>query len=259
MRNRSFSMTLITAGVSLMALGGCTSIHHPNSMPTGYTYLHDTYKSPPPPPSSKISYEQRQHMDALQAEQFRDSVYDLLQRLSARAGLPPKPVYVLTPSSMTPFYVNFDNDLRESMRSMGYALSDTPSGAYVFAYDAEVIERPRGQESMGGPNVQLYLRVFDTVGEEARMLTEETGHYYIKGAETLDVPKAKYSQTSYKDTVVKQDQGFYSAYQDDSTYESGYASSAVDMPVQAIEIESEDAGIKDLEPETGSMAPLPKL
>ena len=140
-KSRMLYAGLLTAGVSALALSGCS---HPNAMPTGYTYHNDTYKSAAPPPSRKITAEQRKYMDAAQAEQFRDAIYDLLTRLSSRAGMPPKPVYILAPDPMTTFYANIDNDLREGMRHLGYAISDVPTGAYVFAYNANLIERPRG-------------------------------------------------------------------------------------------------------------------
>jgi len=190
-----FSSKLSTAllmGASALGLVACGG--HPNSMPTGYTYHHDTYKSPAPGLPKTISVEQRTYMDATQATQFRDGTYALLEKLTTRAGMPPKPVYVLAPKPMTNFYANIDNDLRENMRHIGYALSDSPMEAYIFAYDAQYLPPAEGQEIAAGvPNVSLTLRVYSELGENARLLSTETGQFYIQGAETLNIKSANYA------------------------------------------------------------------
>lgn len=200
-------LTLFTLGTSVIALNAC-SVNHPNAMPTGYTYHKQTYKSPTPPASTKVNPGQRQYMNAVQAEQFRDSVYDLLERLTARAGMPPKPVYILAPDPMTTFYANIDNDLRESMRYIGYAISDLPVGAYVFTYDARTLDSPRGYVSQGEPNVELVLKVFDSVDQDARMLSQESGWYYIQGAETLNIKPATYKTLPSRLRLQQQADGF---------------------------------------------------
>ncbi len=206
MLSQKISFVLLTAGVSALTLSGC-SVVSPNAMPSGYTYHHDVYKSPVSPPSSKVTVPQRYYMDAAQAEQFRDAVYGLLERLTNRAGMSPKPVYILAPDPMTTFYANIDNDLRESMRHIGYALADDPAGAYVFVYDANILERPRGEVSMGEPNVELVMKVFDSIGENARMLTEESGHYFIKGAEELRIQPSRYSTLPSREKIMNQARG----------------------------------------------------
>lgn len=207
MNSHTKYLGLLIAGVSAVSLSAC-STSHPNAMPSGYTYHRDTYKSPAPPPTSKVTASQRKYMDAAQAEQFRDAVYDLLQRLTYRAGMPPKPIYILAPDPMTTFYANIDNDLRESMRHVGYALSDVPVGSYVFAYDARVKEQPRGYVSEGEPNVELILKVFDQVSPNARMLSEESGWYYIQGAEYLNIKPAHYSALPTRQRIKMQEAGF---------------------------------------------------
>lgn len=207
MTGRKLYVGLLTAGVSVFALTGC-AMQHPNAMPSGYTHHNKTYKSATPPPSKKITKQQRQHMDAMQAEQFRDAVYGLLKRVTNRAGMPPKPVYILAPDPMTPFYANIDNDLREGMRHLGYAISDSPIGAYVFAYDARLINKSRSAMSAGNPNVELVVKVFNKVGEDARMLTEEIGHYYIKGAEVLHIKPSHYTLLPSREKIMRQIDGF---------------------------------------------------
>lgn len=188
-RSKIFSFAIV--GVSLLALSACT---HPHSMPTGYTYHDELYKSPAPPLPYTITAEQRKYMDATQAEQFRDGTYALLEKLTMRAGMPPKPVYVLTPTPLTSFYANIDNDLRENMRHIGYALSDTPNEAYIFTYDALYLAPAEGTvPKVGVPNTQLTLRVYNKLGADARLLSTETGQFYIQGAETLKIQPASYN------------------------------------------------------------------
>lgn len=183
----------LTLGASLFSLGACSGVTHPNSMPSGYTYHHEIYKSPAPAESSKVTIEQRQYMDATQAQQFRDAIYDLLERLTMRAGMPPKPVYVLAPDAMTTFYSNIDNDLRESMRHIGYAISDTPQDAYIFTYEALPLVTQADGNASAANNVQLTLRIFSGLSESANQLTEETGQYFIQGAEALKIQPPRYN------------------------------------------------------------------
>jgi hypothetical protein len=200
--------SVLAFGVSALSLSGC--IGHPNSMPGGYTYHHQEYKSATPAPSYKVTAKQRQYMDVVQAEQFRSSVYDLLSRMTVRSGLPPKPVYVLAPEPLTTFYANIDNDLRESMRAIGYAISDVPVGAYVFTYNAEYLDEVRGVDVSGQSNVELMLKVFDYASPKARQLTQEIGRYYIQGAETLHIQPTHYSDLPSYQQIKNQIDGFES-------------------------------------------------
>ena len=188
-KNTILSLAL---SASVLSLGACGFVY-PNAMPSGYTHHHQTYKSPAPvaTPTSQqqVTIEQREYMNAEQAQQFRDGIYNLLERLTMRAGMPPKPVYVLSPEPMTSFYTNLDNDLRASMRHIGYNLADTPNGAYVFTYDA----MPITATSAMANNVELTLRVFNGLGDAARQLTEETGQFYVQGANKLSITPARYT------------------------------------------------------------------
>ncbi len=211
-----FPLLTATVGMSVLAfsLAGCAG-NGPSAMPTGYKYHSEVYKSPNPPPTPKLTTKQRKYMDVEQAEQFRDGVYELLVRITDRAGMPPKPVYILRPEPMTAFYANIDNDLRESMRSIGYVISDTPENAYVFSYDATIIGRSfnnyvnsRGEKeqiSSGEPNVALTLKIFNGAGSKSRMLTHETGRFFIKGAELLHIEEARYNLLPTADSVNNED------------------------------------------------------
>lgn len=172
--------------LSALLLGACAT---PNAIPTGYVYHGEEYKSPLPPESKKVTTAQREAMGPEQAEQYRDALYDLVNKLTERAGLPPKPIYVVPHDPMNAFYAQVDNDLREAMRHIGYELATAEADAYYFTYDAMLIEKPDlGDEypeaaMMDGNNVEIILQVFDGKGEEATMLTEQRGQYYIQGAE----------------------------------------------------------------------------
>lgn len=187
------------AKISLLAVSTCALLaacSPPSSVPRGYTYHQNEFKSPNPPESPKFTTQQRTTMGPEQADQFRTAVYGLTESLTIRAGMPPKPVYVLKPEKMTPFYSNIDNDLRESLRHLGYTISDTPEGAYAIAYNANIPKRPAGAPAIDtSPNVHLVLYVLDSIGENARLLTQEEGDYYIRGAEDLNVPFATFGGT----------------------------------------------------------------
>lgn len=129
-------------------------------------------------------------MTEQQAEQFRSAVYGLIETLTLRAGVPPKNVYILPQEKMTPFYSNFDNNLRESARHLGYTLSDYPEGGYVVTYTAEVMKTLDGKTitSPTDPNVKIAVQVHDRLGEGSKMLTEEWTTVRIEGAEELSIP-----------------------------------------------------------------------
>ncbi|MEM6811415.1 MAG: hypothetical protein AAF549_03000 [Pseudomonadota bacterium] len=196
--------SLLLVSASCLSLVACAA---PNSMPTGYTYHKDTYKSAEPPLPAVITQAQRVFMDETQAEQFRDGTYNLLERLTMRAGMPPKPIFVATPYPLTNFYANIDNELRDNMRHVGYALSDTPEGAYVFTYDAVYIGDGTDQEGIA--NVELALRVFNEIGEEARLLSVEKGRFYIQGAHTLNISPNEFAKYPTEENIYSKRDALY--------------------------------------------------
>lgn len=226
---KKHSFALISTGLAALALGACSS--HPSLFPSGYVYHNMPFKSANPPESTAVSPVARRYMGPEQAEQFRSAVYDLVTRLTDNAGLPPAPIYVLAPRPMTAFYGNIDNDLRESLRHLGYVLSDIPEGAYIFTYSADLLPVPAIPMAPEGvlaapavapypgvpvvapaviasapaPNVIVALQVYDGLGPTARMLTEVSGQYFIQGAEALYIPSADYRYVPagpVADTVV---------------------------------------------------------
>lgn len=187
MLHRLSKVALVSSAFCALAVSACS----PNAMPTGYTYhQQQPFKSPDPSKSPLFTKEQRATMGPQQADQFRLAVYELVENLTRRAGMPPKPVYVVRPEKMTAFYALMDNDVRESLRHLGYTLSDTPENSYPISYDAQPILDADGKVPVRAsgdtsPNVAITLYVYDGLGETARLLTQETGSYYIQGAETL--------------------------------------------------------------------------
>lgn len=178
---------LILSTATALGLSACAA---PSAVPRGYTHHGDTYKSKSSPPSMKVSKAQRQSMGPVQAQQFRDALYDLVDKLTERAGLPPKSVFVMPHEPMNAFYAQVDNDLREALRHMGYRLAALGEDSYAFTYEAIVADKinldPEEYPDIKNTsfnNVELILKVFDGDGEEKRMLTEQRGHYHITGAE----------------------------------------------------------------------------
>lgn len=194
-------MSFKTSRYSILVLSSCAAVltlaacDVPNAMPRGYGYHDEVYKSPNPPESSKFTTLLRQSMGPEQADQFRMAVYTLVDNLTNRAGMPPKAVYVVKPEPMTPFYANLDNDLRESLRHVGYRLADSPDDSYAFTYAAEILNKEGAPAGDMSPNVRLTLYVHDKVGDEGRVLTQESGEFYIQGAEALSVPFASFPGT----------------------------------------------------------------
>ncbi len=183
-----FKAKTILPLASAILLGAC--MQTPNAIPTGYKYHNDAYKSPLPPESARVTKMQRQAMGPQQAQQFRNALYDLVENLTERAGLPPKPIHVIPHEPMNVFYAQVDNDLREAMRHQGYTLATSEQDAYYFTYDAEMLEQPKLDADEypdavmdTGENVEIILQVMNGTGKEATMLTEQRGRYRIDGAE----------------------------------------------------------------------------
>jgi len=185
---------------SVLALSACG---HPNAMPSGYTHHHAQYKSPDATPALSSTGA----LGTIETTPVRLSqmdvdiaVDDLLRKITARAGVSPKPVYIMTPSNMGGFYNVVDSALRKNMRDLGYATSDTTEGVYAFAYSAREIRKPRGSENDGYPNVEMTLQVFGDASQGAKLLTEQTGNYFIAGASNQNIQPA--TKTAYQNFNV---------------------------------------------------------
>jgi hypothetical protein len=97
---------------------------------------------------------------------------------------------------LPPFYAMIDNDLRDVLAHIGYALSQTPDGAYIFQYDAEKIDQSTtvkdGELDHQSPNVNLSISVIDGPGREGKVLTTQSGDYFIQGADDFSIPHANF-------------------------------------------------------------------
>lgn len=180
--------------ISVIMVSGCAG---PGPMPRGYVHHAQTYKSPAPGPTPVYNDTQRATLTPAQAKGLRRAVHDLARALTDRAGLAPRPVYVHQADPLPPFYAMIDNDLREVLPHIGYTLAARPDGAYVFQYDAKKIDLPSPMKDEprdhSAPNVTLTLKIFDGAGRDAKMLTTQTGDYFIEGAEVMDIPRARFS------------------------------------------------------------------
>jgi hypothetical protein len=199
---------LFTVCVSVLALTACDA---PNYFPDGYVHHNKPYKSQLPPPSPKFTQAQRGVMGPEQADQFRMAMYQLVDTLTNRAGMPPKPVHVLKPEKMSALDMNLDNDLRESLRHVGYKLSDSPQGAYVMTYAAEVLKDKDGKvlstSAEQGANVRLTLYVHDSVGENSKLLTKESGDFFINGADEMAISPSFFEGVFVPDSVASDGSG----------------------------------------------------
>ena len=177
-----------------MTLTACVG---PGPLPRGYVHHKETYKSPAPGESPKFNEKQRAAMTAGQAKQIRRAVHDLARSLTDRAGLAPRPVYVRQADPLTPFYAMIDNDLRDVLVHIGYALADRPDNAYVFEYDARKLDQPSamrdGPPGHGAPNVEIALEIYDGAGRDAKLLTTERGAFFIEGAQVMDISRPFFS------------------------------------------------------------------
>lgn len=206
--SKNILRTTLLISAATIGLSACAGVN-PSSIPTGYTHHGKVYKSADPIDTPRITKTQRASMTAQQAEDFRKAVYHLVEELTARAGLPPKPVYVAAVTPMTPFYSNIDNDLREALLNAGYVLSDTPREAYVFAYQAFILDAPAPLIAEGGEeieiigydNVRLALTISTGLEKGTTVLTEEVADYKISGAEELYMPAGLYAFLPYNDYV----------------------------------------------------------
>lgn len=186
---------------------GLVACQVPHAVPTGYTHHAKEFKSPTPPQSPKFTSQQRSSMGPEQADQFRLAVYDLAENITMRAGMPPKPVYILRADPMTPFYANIDNDLRESLRHLGYKIADTHEGAYIMTYNAAPIKQPElpegavhdtvvvsSTQNNSVSNVRIGLYIYDGIGEQSTLLTKEEGEFYVRGADAMSIPFAQFKE-----------------------------------------------------------------
>ena len=156
-------------GLSI-SLSACT-------MPTGYVYHDGLYKTPTPrgvPGANLISN--------TQSAQISNAMQDLVGRLTARAGLAPKSVYVHTPKPATALQTLMDNDLRDALRRAGYRLASSPEEAgYVMTHDLSQI-----RDEIARTSAEISIHVYNGLpGKDVSKLTSENGFYRIESLEHI--------------------------------------------------------------------------
>lgn len=200
--SKTISGTILSISVSLIGVGLLSACGHPNAMPSGYTHHHEAKGSVDVSADSVTPvvapiYKSTSDDMVLSLVDIDRAMDDMLRKITARAGVPPKPVFILRPAMPSPFYNAVDSALRTSMRDLGYAISDIETGAYGFAYNARNLSKPRGSENDGHPNVELMLQAYNKVGAGARLLSEQSGNYFIQGAQKQNIKPVehKFSKT----------------------------------------------------------------
>ena len=143
---------------------------HACDLPTGYVYHDQLYKVPVE--SSSASGARLITND--QAAQIYTAVSDLTTRLTDRAGMAPRPVYVETKKPSLQIQTMMDNDLRDSLRSLGYTLTNDPAQGYIIAHRIKAVNMENSPL-----NAELTLDIYDGTQEDKRLLTSETGFYKI--------------------------------------------------------------------------------
>ncbi len=177
--------------------------HTAGPLPSGYAYHSDMYKSPPAAKPQAIGYPYTEQKNAESAAHWRMAAEDMVERLTAKHGIPPVPVYVAPDVPDSPFQASFDNFLREAMINKGFAIASRKDpAAPVVHYEATIVEHKGmrdnnlrsdsayayndGDYMMPAPglpatNKEVVLSVTITSG--AGIVAEETGVYYIPEAD----------------------------------------------------------------------------
>jgi len=116
-------------GISTIALSlnACKSIMDPTFMPSGYTYHHDEYKSPPAGNPWGIGYDYTRESNKAMLDQWRAVASDLTDKLESTASLGASPIFLSSPILDNAFTISLDHALREELRARGYTLSSLPT------------------------------------------------------------------------------------------------------------------------------------
>ncbi len=146
------------------------------NMPTGYVYHDQLYKAPVQDSSASGAA----LISQTQAAQIYRAMSDLTTRLTQRAGLAPRPVYVETPAPATQIQTLMDNDLRDTLRRLGYTLTGDPAQGYVIAHRIKPVKIENSPL-----NAEIALDIFDGRSKKETLLTSETGFYRIDSLDKI--------------------------------------------------------------------------
>lgn len=138
MRKLTLFLGLSTAIISLNA---CKTIMDPTFIPSGYTYHHDVYKSPPADKPWSIGYDYSREENVAILNKWRDVASDLTDKLAEDASLVGAPVFLASPDLDNAFSLSLDHALREEFRARGVMLVAIPNEETfklkVTTYDPE--------------------------------------------------------------------------------------------------------------------------
>lgn len=128
----------VFSSLLLIALTGCKPVWDPTFMPSGYSFEHKEYKTPPGPKAAPIGYPYSAEQNAAVLESWRVAVSDLVLRAKAHDINPAGPVYLTSDLPQGAFRSAFDHSLREELQASGVTLTTDPAeGMHLFysAYD----------------------------------------------------------------------------------------------------------------------------
>ena len=161
----------------------------PTFLPSGYTYHHDEYKSPPADEPWPIGYEYSREENAKILNKWRDVADDVTDKLEEAASLGGTPVFLASPDLDNAFSLSLDHALREEFRARGVSLVAVPSEETfklnVTTYDPEFKDAMRSyalndQEEKDLPeppkevSKELVIKVDGLVADMTSVLVEET-------------------------------------------------------------------------------------
>lgn len=156
MRKFLFLLGLSTAALSLNA---CKSVMDPTFAPSGYTYHHGTYKSPPADKPWHIGYDYNRQDNAAVLDKWQMVASDLTDRLEADSAISATPVFISSPEIDNAFSLSLDHALREEMRSRGVTIASVPSEESfkiaVSVYDPEFKDTMRSYTLNDEPQKDL--------------------------------------------------------------------------------------------------------
>jgi len=160
----------------------------PTFIPSGYTYHHDAYKSPPADKPWAIGYEYSRDENAEILNKWRDVAVDLTDKLEGVASLSGTPVFLASPELDNAFTLSLDHALREEFRARGIALVAVPNQETfklkVTTYDPEFKDVMRSyqlndqtQEDLPEPpkeiSKDLIIKIDGLVADMASVLVED--------------------------------------------------------------------------------------
>jgi len=185
---RKFTI-ILSLSVSAISLNACKTVMDPTFMPSGYTYHHDEYKSPPADKPWAIGYDYSRDENAKILNKWRDVAADLTDQLQETASLAGTPLFLASPDLDNAFSLSLDHALREEFRARGILLVAVPNEETfklnVTTYDPEFKDVMRSytlndeeQKDLPEPpkavSKKLVVKVDGLVADMTSALIEET-------------------------------------------------------------------------------------